>query len=259
MSDEKPQIDLPDPFGLGGVEFQTPDEPLTPQKMGALEQHLERAGWLNLQEVRVLLATIRARDERIKDLEQSRQDLVKAAFATVQERDQLRRELKEVYDMLNPEWRGKFTLKELVKENIDSWHFQARELAELKAAINPDGSLTEHQQFVETAQDGAHALDRFAEIDSELAERDELLVTFRTMEASLGTLDHSEAVEECDLAASVEKKVFTLLRELAEARADKERLDWCEENMEIIYPSKRPAETIREDIDVLRLAQKESL
>lgn len=167
MPDEKPRIDLPDPFGLGGVEFQTPDELLTPQKMGALEQHLERAGWLNLQEGQVLLDTINAREERIKALEQSRQDLVKAAFATAQERDQLRRELAEERETWADEYGTTWT-------RPTAWAYAAvcktlelhkRELVELQAAINPDGSLTEHQQFVETAQDGAHALDKLAEIE----------------------------------------------------------------------------------------------
>ncbi len=40
-----------------------------------------------------------------------------------------------------------------------------RQLAELRAAINPDGTLTEHSQFVETAQDGQVALEHSAEYE----------------------------------------------------------------------------------------------
>lgn len=42
------------------------------------------------------------------------------------------------------------------------------ELTELRAAINADGSLTEHRQFVELAQDGAAALEQLVQANDEV-------------------------------------------------------------------------------------------
>ncbi len=44
--------------------------------------------------------------------------------------------------------------------------------------------------------------------------RDELLQTFRTIEAFLGTLDHSEAVEESELPDTVRQKILMLIQKV---------------------------------------------
>jgi hypothetical protein len=59
-----------------------------------------------------------------------------------------------------------------------------RQLAELHAAINPDGTLTEHSQYIQTAQDGAVALEHSTEYEAVERQLDDARINWQPFETA---------------------------------------------------------------------------